>query len=127
LYRQQGIDHKNTTGTIWLVGGLILTNIFWGASGVAVKVEQLQLDIWEIIALRFFVATPLLIAFSVAWKGWKVFAVAKKDIPYLVALSIIGIPLEFFLQVTALARTSAMDYILIYNLSTIFIVFFLLS
>jgi hypothetical protein len=58
MYRQQGIDHKNTTGTIWLVGGLILTSIFWGASGVAVKVAQLQLDTWEVIALRFFVATP---------------------------------------------------------------------
>jgi hypothetical protein len=42
MYKQKSEQIKNN-GTLLVITGLILTNIFWGASGVAVKIAQLQL------------------------------------------------------------------------------------
>lgn len=117
------VEHVKNNGTLMVISGLILTNIFWGASGVAVKVTQLQLGTFEIVALRFIMATPLLIAATALWKGWNAFKIDKKDLPYIAVLAFMGIPLEFLLQVTSLAYTTATCFTLIFSLSPFFIIF----
>ncbi|MGB9979173.1 DMT family transporter [Methanobacterium sp.] len=122
MYKQQNNQIKNN-GTLLVITGLILTNIFWGASGVAVKIAQLQLGTFEIVALRFIAAMPLLIIVTVLWKGWEALRIDKKDLPYIAILAFMGIPLEFLLQVTSLAYTTATCFTLIFSLSPFFIIF----
>ena len=120
---EQQVGHIKNNGTLLVITGLILTNIFWGASGVAVKIAQLQLGTFEIVALRFIAAVPLLILATVLWKGWKALKIDKKDMPYIAILAFLGIPLEFLLQVTSLAYTTATCFTLIFSLSPFFIIF----
>jgi drug/metabolite transporter (DMT)-like permease len=120
---EQNAGHIKNNGTLLVITGLILTNIFWGASGVAVKIAQLQLGTFEIVALRFIVAMPLLIFITVLWEGWKALKIDKKDLPYIAVLAFMGIPLEFLLQVTSLAYTTATCFTLIFSLSPFFIMF----
>ncbi len=122
MYKQQTERNKNNS-TLLVITGLILTNIFWGASGVAVKIAQLQLGTFEIVALRFIAAMPLLIIITVLWKGWGALKIDKKDMPYIAILAFLGIPLEFLLQVTSLAYTTATCFTLIFSLSPFFIIF----
>ena len=122
MYEQRA-EHIKNNGTLLVITGLILTNIFWGASGVAVKIAQLQLGTFEIVALRFIAAMPLLIIITVLWKGWRALKIDKKDMPYIAILAFMGIPLEFLLQVTSLAYTTATCFTLIFSLSPFFIIF----
>ena len=122
MYKQRA-EHIKNNGTLLVITGLILTNIFWGASGVAVKIAQLQLGTFEIVALRFIAAMPLLIIITVLWKGWRALKIDKKDMPYIAILAFMGIPLEFLLQVTSLAYTTATCFTLIFSLSPFFIIF----
>lgn len=122
MYKEQ-FEGIRANGTFLVMTGLILTNIFWGASGVAVKIAQLQLGTFEIVALRFIIATPLLILATVLWKDWKALKIDKKDLPYIAVLAFLGIPLEFLLQVTSLAHTTATNFTLIFSLTPFFIIF----
>ncbi|HEX3014200.1 MAG TPA: DMT family transporter [Methanobacterium sp.] len=122
MYEQKSEQIKNNS-TLMVITGLILTNIFWGASGVAVKIAQLQLGTLEIVAIRFIAAMPLLIIATVLWKGWEALKIDKKDLPYIAILAFMGIPLEFLLQVTSLAYTTATCFTLIFSLSPFFIIF----
>lgn len=110
-------------GMWWLLAGLVVINAFWGASGVVIKEAYLQLGTIEILALRFALATPLLVAATLLWKGRKAFAVDLKDIPYFAGLATIGVTISFFLQVLSLDYTTATNFTLIFNLSTFFIIF----
>ena len=107
----------------WIFIGLILTNIFWGASGVAVKVALVQLDIFEIVAYRFIVAAVILLVITLLWKGRKALQVERKDLPLLAVLAFLGIPLEFLLQVLSLANTTVTNFTLIFCLAPFFIIF----
>ncbi|MCD1294704.1 EamA/RhaT family transporter [Methanocella sp. CWC-04] len=120
------LSEKNVNkGTfLWLIIGLFVANAFWGASAVAIKEAYVQLTTIEIVFLRFAIATPILIAATVLWKGTGSLKVNIKDIPQLVLISIIGISLGFFLQVLSLDFTTATNFTLIFNLSTFFILFF---
>jgi len=120
---KQQAGHIKNSSTLLVITGLILTNIFWGASGVAVKIAQLQLGTFEIVALRFISAMPLLIIATVLWKGTAALKIDKKDLPYIAVLAFMGIPLEFLLQVTSLAYTTATCFTLIFSLSPFFIIF----
>lgn len=107
----------------WILTGLVLTNIFWGASGVAVKVALTQLDIFEIVAYRFIVAAVILFLITMLWKGRKALAVKTRDLPLLALLAFLGIPLEFLLQVLSLENTSVTNFTLIFCLAPFFIIF----
>ena len=122
MYERKSEQTKNNS-TLLVITGLILTNIFWGASGVAVKIAQLQLGTFEIVALRFIAAVPILIIITLLWKGPEALKIDKKDMPYIAILAFMGIPLEFLLQVTSLAYTTATCFTLIFSLSPFFIIF----
>ena len=122
MYEQRTERNKNGN-TLLVITGLILTNIFWGASGVAVKIAQMQLGTFEIVALRFIAAVPILIIITLLWKGREALRIEKKDLPYIAILAFMGIPLEFLLQVTSLAYTTATCFTLIFSLSPFFIIF----
>ncbi len=108
---------------LWIFASLVLTNVFWGASGVAVKVALDQLDTFEIVAYRFITAAILLILITLLWKGRHAFKVDRKDLPFLAFLAFLGIPLEFLLQVVALANTTVTNFTLIFCLAPFFIIF----
>lgn len=110
-------------GMFWLMIGLLVIMAFWGASSVAIKEAYLQLGTIEIVTLRFALATPLLIAATVLWKGRGVLRIDLKDIPYFILLATTGITLSYLLQVWALDYTTATNFTLIMNLSTFFIMF----
>ncbi len=112
-----------SNGMLWLIAGLIIINAFWGASGVAVKEAYLQLNAVEIVTLRFVLATPLLLAATLLWKGRSALAIDLRDIPRFVFLATTGITLTFFLWVWALDYTTATNFTLISNLATFFIIF----
>lgn len=119
----KGFFGKAGKGMWWLLAGLVVINAFWGASGVAIKEAYLQLGTIEILALRFALATPMLVAATLLWKGRKAFSVDLKDIPYFALLATVGVTLSFFLQVLSLDYTTATNFTLIFNLSTFFIIF----
>jgi drug/metabolite transporter (DMT)-like permease len=118
-----GRDKRLNEGwAFWLFFGLILTNIFWGASGVAVKVALGQLDIFGIVAYRFIAAAAILVAITLIWKGRKALSVERRDLPLLAFLAFLGIPLEFLLQVLSLANTTVTNFTLIFCLTPFFII-----
>lgn len=123
MYRQQQVERIRNNGTLLVIIGLILTNVFWGASGVAVKIALLQLDTLEIVALRFFIAMPLLVFITIFWKGWKALEVDKKDLLYIATLAFLSIQLEFLLQAISLAHTTATSFTLIFSITPFFIIF----
>lgn len=110
-------DNRNSN-TIWLLGSLILINVFWGASGVAVKEAYGQLGIIEVVTLRFVMATPLIIAATVLLKGRNSLAINIRDIPYMVVLATVGISASLFLQALSLDHTTVTNFTLISSLST---------
>jgi drug/metabolite transporter (DMT)-like permease len=119
-----GRDKRLSEGwAFWIFIGLILTNIFWGASGVAVKVALNQLDFFEIVAYRFITAAVLLFLITLIWKGRQTFKVKRRDLPLLALLAFLGIPLEFLLQVVSLANTTVTNFTLIFCLAPFFIIF----
>lgn len=122
MYRQQQFERAHNNSTLWVITGLVLTNVFWGASGVAVKIALLQLSTLEIVALRFIIATPLLASITIFWKGWKALEVDKKDLLYIATLAFLSIPLEFLLQATSLAHTTATSFTLIFSVTPFFII-----
>jgi drug/metabolite transporter (DMT)-like permease len=64
---------------------------------------------------------------TLAGKGRAAFRIELKDVPYILLLATIGIPLEFFLQVWSQGNTTATNFTLIYDLSTFFIMFLSLA
>lgn len=101
--------------------GLILINVFWGASSIAAKEALLQLSAVEIVTVRFAIAfaAVLLIALLFAPQSLRV---SPRDLPMLAFLSVAGVSLQFVLQVTALVYTTATNFSLLFNLSTFFII-----
>jgi drug/metabolite transporter (DMT)-like permease len=120
----RGKDKRLSEGwAFWIFIGLIFTMIFWGASGVAVKIALNQLDIFEIVAYRFIAAAVILLVITLLWKGRTALRVEKHDLPLLAVLAFLGIPLEFLLQVLALANTTVTNFTLIFCLAPFFIIF----
>jgi drug/metabolite transporter (DMT)-like permease len=103
--------------------GLILINVFWGASSIATKEALLQLSAVEIVTVRFAIAfaAAFLIALLFAPEALRI---APRDLPELMFLSVAGISLQFVLQVSALVYTTATNFSLLFNLSAIFIMVF---
>jgi RarD protein len=120
---EEGSKRPSEGSPVWLYLGLVLTMVFWGASGVAVKMALNQLDIFEIVAYRFMVAAVILVVITLLWKGRKAFRVERRNLPLLALLAFIGIPLEFLLQVLSLANTTVTNFTLIFCLAPFFIIF----
>ncbi len=102
------------------MAGLILINVFWGASSIAAKEALLQLNAIEIVTVRFAIAfaAVLLIALLFAPEALRI---SPRDLPMLAFLSVAGVSLQFVLQVTALVYTTATNFSLLFNLSAFFI------
>lgn len=102
----------------WLIAGLIVINVFWGASGVAVKEAYAQLDTLGIVTLRFVLSTPMIIAATLLLKGKQGLSIDFKDMPYMVFLATAGISASLFLQAWSLENTTVTNFTLISSLST---------
>jgi drug/metabolite transporter (DMT)-like permease len=103
--------------------GLVLINVFWGASSIATKETLLQLSAVEIVTVRFAIALAAVFLITLALDR-KALRVSASDVPLLVFLSVAGVSLQFILQVTALVYTTATNFSLLFNLSAFFIMIF---
>lgn len=102
----------------WLIASLIIINVFWGASGVAVKEAYSQLGTLDIVTLRFVLSTPMIIAATLLLKGKQGLSIDLKDIPYMAFLATIGISAALFLQAWSLENTTVTNFTMISSLST---------
>ena len=114
---------NDTSRDLPLFVGLFAINVFWGGSFVAVAVALRSVSPFEIAALRFFIAVPLLVAATLLWKGPGIFRIDKGDVPRLVGMAITGVTLQYVLQVSAQSYTTAINASLLINTSTFFILF----
>jgi len=101
-----------------LIASLIIINIFWGASAVAVKEAYAQLDTLGIVTLRFALSTPMIITVTLLLKGKKGLSIDLKDAPYMAFLATIGISAALFLQAWSLENTTVTNFTMISSLST---------
>jgi drug/metabolite transporter (DMT)-like permease len=117
---------KNVTGSLennafTIMLGLILVNVFWGASSIAAKEALLQLDATEIVTIRFAIAFFIVLALALLLKGRNVLKIDARDIPIFIIMSLANVSIGFILQVQALAYTTVTNFSLEFNLSTFFI------
>lgn len=102
----------------WLIASLIIINVFWGASAVAVKEAYAQLDTLDIVTLRFALSAPMIIAVTLLLKDKKGLSIDLKDVPYMAFLATIGISTALFLQAWSLENTTVTNFTMISSLST---------
>jgi drug/metabolite transporter (DMT)-like permease len=119
LKRGNGLLEGGGTAMI----GLVLINVFWGASSIATKETLLQLGAIEIVTIRFAIALAAVVLIALAFDR-AALRVSASDVPLLAFLSVAGVSLQFILQVTALVYTTATNFSLLFNLSAFFIMIF---
>jgi drug/metabolite transporter (DMT)-like permease len=103
--------------------GLVLINVFWGASSIATKEMLLQLSAVEIVTVRFAIALVAVFLIALVFDRESL-RISVSDMPVLIFLSVAGVSLQFILQVTALVYTTATNFSLLFNLSAFFIMLF---
>lgn len=109
------------TGSGAAMAGLVLINVLWGASSIAVREALLQLSAVEIVTIRFAIAAAAVFLIALAFDPGAL-RVRARDLPMLALLSVAGVSLQFVLQVTALVYTTVTNFSLLFNLSALFII-----
>src|SRR5271157_4527800 len=99
---------KNNAFIVML--GLVLANVFWGASSIAAKEALKQLNAVEIVTLRFAIALFILITAALLLKGKDVLKIDAKDIPMFVLLSLANVSVGFILKFRALNYTPLTNF-----------------
>lgn len=105
------------------MAGLVLINVLWGASSIATKEALLQLSAIEVVTLRFAIALAAVFLIALVFDR-EALRISVRDLPVLVFLSVVGVSLQFILQVTSLVYTTATNFSLLFNLSAVFIMIF---
>jgi drug/metabolite transporter (DMT)-like permease len=106
-----------------LIGALFAINVFWGGSFVANAIALKSIGPIEIASLRFFIAAPLLLITTYLWKGREIFRFDLKDLGTFVIMALTGVTLQYVMQVSAQAYTTATNASLLINASVFFIIF----
>ncbi len=106
-----------------LLIALFAINVFWGGSFVANAIALKSIGPIEIASLRFFIAAPLLLIITYLWKGREIFRFDRKDLGTFVIMALAGVTLQYVIQVSAQAYTSATNASLLINVSVFFILF----
>ena len=104
-----------------VMAGLILVNVFWGASSIASKEALLQLNAVELVTIRFSIAFFIIFGLALMLKGKGVLIIDARDIPIFIILSVANVSIGFLLQVQALAYTTVTNFSLEFNMATFFI------
>jgi drug/metabolite transporter (DMT)-like permease len=89
----------------WAYAGLGLAVIFWGASFVAAKIALRELTPAALTCARFGIG--LLVLLATAWLRRDFRPVARRDLPLLFLLGLIGVALHQWLQATGLQTAAA--------------------
>ncbi|HTY89970.1 MAG TPA: DMT family transporter [Methanocella sp.] len=105
----------------FVMAGLILVNVFWGASSIAAREALLQLNAIEIVTIRFTIALLIVFGMAVAMKKWNSLKIDTGDIPMFILLSLSNVSIGFILQVESLSYTTVTNFSLEFNLATFFI------
>lgn len=113
---------KMDTGAAIMMG-LVIVNVFWGASSIAAKEALLQLSAVEIVTVRFAIAFLAVLGIVLLCRR-DALKIHLSDLPMLIFMSVSGVSLQFVLQVMALEYTTVTDFSLLFNLSALFIMIF---
>ena len=116
-------DEKSGQNHTLVLTGLFIINVFWGGSFIANAIALKSMGPIEIAALRFFIAAPLLVIVTLAWKGRGIFKIDFKDLGVLIIMALTGVTLQYVIQVTAQNYTTAINASLLINTSVFFIMF----
>ena len=103
----------------------LLTSIvalIWGTSFIAVKIGLESTSPIMLAFLRFLISSPLMAIILIMRK--KIVKISKKDIPYLIILSLTGVTLLYIIQFTGIDYTTAINSALLINTNVIFIAIF---
>jgi drug/metabolite transporter (DMT)-like permease len=119
----EGPAEKHKDGGLALLLGLFVINVFWGGSFVANAIALKSIGPIEIASLRFFIAVPVLVIVTYLWKGKEIFRFDLKDLGTFVIMALTGVTLQYVMQVTAQAYTTATNASLLINTSVFFIIF----
>jgi len=106
---------------LFVMAGLILVNVFWGASSIAAKEALQQLNAIEIVTIRFTIALLIVFGMAVAMKKWDALKIDPRDIPTFILLSLSNVSIGFILQVESLNYTTVTNFSMEFNLATFFI------
>jgi drug/metabolite transporter (DMT)-like permease len=120
-YSMSVVDGRR--GNIPLMLALFAINVFWGGSFVANAIALKSISPIEIASLRFFLAAPLLLIITYAWKGKNMLKIDVKDIGTLIIMAMTGVTLQYIVQVSAQDYTTATNASLLINTSVFFIIF----
>ncbi|CAJ38104.1 predicted transporter (DMT superfamily) [Methanocella arvoryzae MRE50] len=101
---------------------LVLVMIVWGGSFIASKVGLDGMYPIELATLRFAIATPVLLAFTLLFYGWRSLIIEKKDLWVLVGMAMTGITLQYITQLIAMTYTTVTNTALLINMGTFFVV-----
>jgi drug/metabolite transporter (DMT)-like permease len=115
----KNVDMKNSA--LFVMAGLILVNVFWGASSIAAREALLQLTSIEIVTIRFSIALFIVLGLVLLLRRWGSLKIDIKDVPTFILLSVSNVSIGFILQVEALNYTTVTNFSLEFNLATFFI------
>lgn len=116
-------DSEKKYDELPLLLALFAINVFWGGSFVANAIALKSIGPIEIASLRFFIATPLLVAITYLWKGKDVFKFEIKDMGTFIIMALTGVTFQYVMQVSAQDYTTATNASLLINTSVFFIIF----
>ncbi|WP_230742658.1 DMT family transporter [Methanooceanicella nereidis] len=101
---------------------LVLAMVIWGGSFIASKVGLSELYPIELAALRFAIATPVLLLFTVMAYGVGSLKIDLKDLPVLIVLGMTGVTLQYIFQFIGMYYTTVTNSALLINMATFFII-----
>lgn len=101
---------------------LVIIMVVWGASFVASKIGLDGMYPVELATLRFAIAVPVLLVFTVLLYGWKSLIVQKKDLIVLFGMAMTGVTLQYITQLYAMTYTTVTNTALLINMGTFFVI-----
>ncbi len=103
-----------------LSGLLLLVAVIWGGSFIVVKEATAEMDPLVLGAVRFLVATPLMVILLIVMKANP--RVPRKEWPSLIVLGLTGVTLLYVLQYIGIAYTNASTSSVLTDMDVLFIV-----
>ena len=101
-------------------GLLLLVAVIWGGSFIVVKEATAEMDPLVLGAVRFLVATPLMVILLIVMKANP--RVPRKEWPSLIVLGLTGVTLLYVLQYIGIAYTNASTSSVLTDMDVLFIV-----
>jgi drug/metabolite transporter (DMT)-like permease len=101
---------------------LVLTMLVWGGSFIASSIGLDGLYPVELATFRFVIAVPILLIFTILFKGVGSLKIDLKDLPVLVVMALTGVSLQYISQFIGMTYTTVTNTALLINMGAIYVV-----